>query len=171
MKLKIVAVAALLAIGSVGAQAGTPIVLTPGVDPDTYSADFNGKLNVNTFDLNLTGLNGVTFLEGQVSANFTGSKGYNVTAVTFDGFSFTPVTNSVSPNGKNGSDYWTLSLGAITSTMHSIVVTGTPLGGSTVGFVGSLSLGVTPVPEPETYAMMLAGLGALGFLARRRNNG
>ncbi len=26
-----------------------------------------------------------------------------------------------------------------------------------------------PVPEPETYAMMLAGLGMLGFLARRKN--
>jgi hypothetical protein len=26
----------------------------------------------------------------------------------------------------------------------------------------------TPVPEPETYAMMLAGLGLLGFIARRR---
>ena len=27
---------------------------------------------------------------------------------------------------------------------------------------------VTPVPEPETYALMLAGLGAMGFVARRR---
>lgn len=27
---------------------------------------------------------------------------------------------------------------------------------------------VTPVPEPETYALMMAGLGALGFVARRR---
>ncbi|MED5619943.1 PEP-CTERM sorting domain-containing protein [Ideonella sp. BN130291] len=26
----------------------------------------------------------------------------------------------------------------------------------------------TPVPEPETYALMLAGLGVVGFLSRRR---
>jgi choice-of-anchor A domain-containing protein len=32
-------------------------------------------------------------------------------------------------------------------------------------FTGSVPL---PVPEPETYAMMMAGLGLLGFLARRR---
>ena len=27
---------------------------------------------------------------------------------------------------------------------------------------------VSPIPEPETYALMLAGLGAMGFVARRR---
>ena len=32
------------------------------------------------------------------------------------------------------------------------------------------SITVTPVPEPETYALMLAGLAAIGGLARRRRN-
>jgi len=30
-------------------------------------------------------------------------------------------------------------------------------------------LEITPVPEPSTYALMLAGLGAVGLLARRRS--
>jgi hypothetical protein len=28
---------------------------------------------------------------------------------------------------------------------------------------------VTAVPEPESYAMLLAGLGLMGAIARRRN--
>ena len=32
----------------------------------------------------------------------------------------------------------------------------------------SADVNVAGVPEPETYALMLAGLGALGFVARRR---
>ena len=30
---------------------------------------------------------------------------------------------------------------------------------------------VSPAPEPETYAMFMAGLGLMGFIARRRKNG
>ena len=30
------------------------------------------------------------------------------------------------------------------------------------------SIGTAPVPEPETYALTLVGLGAIGFVARRR---
>jgi hypothetical protein len=42
---------------------------------------------------------------------------------------------------------------------------GTPGGHGTPGNPGSP---VAPVPEPETYAMLLAGLGLLGFMARRK---
>ena len=32
----------------------------------------------------------------------------------------------------------------------------------------SQTIPMAPVPEPETYALMMAGLGAMGFVARRR---
>ncbi len=39
------------------------------------------------------------------------------------------------------------------------------------GIAGSTTLySMTPVPEPETYAMMLAGLGLVGFMGRRRKS-
>jgi hypothetical protein len=41
-------------------------------------------------------------------------------------------------------------------------------GPDVVGNMRIITNNVTPIPEPETYAMMLAGLGMLGFMARRR---
>ncbi|MEJ6007394.1 FxDxF family PEP-CTERM protein [Paucibacter sp. AS339] len=36
------------------------------------------------------------------------------------------------------------------------------------GGMYTLTSTLAPVPEPETYAMLLAGLGAVGFMVRRR---
>jgi hypothetical protein len=36
--------------------------------------------------------------------------------------------------------------------------------------IGEVDVVAPPIPEPETYAMLLAGLGLLGFMARRKNN-
>ena len=45
------------------------------------------------------------------------------------------------------------------------------VGGDNMYSVGELQFsGVAAVPEPETYALMLAGLGLVGFAARKRHS-
>lgn len=56
---------------------------------------------------------------------------------------------------------------------HTISFTGTNLNNAwdTSAFIDNVALGVTPaVPEPESFAMMLAGLAILGATVRRRKN-
>ena len=42
-------------------------------------------------------------------------------------------------------------------------------GGQLIRTYTDVTPSVAAVPEPETYAMLLAGLGLLGFASRRRN--
>jgi hypothetical protein len=57
-------------------------------------------------------------------------------------------------------------------TLQNILVAQSPLGTDTLAFIEKKFAGVdvitTPVPEADTYAMLLAGLGLVGFAARRR---
>ncbi len=81
-------------------------------------------------------------------------------------------------NGATLLSSMTLSLGAINSwSSHSIfnmagidklVLDGSQSGFSPYGVDNLQFNSAAPVPEPETYAMMLAGLGLLGIVARRR---
>ena len=41
-------------------------------------------------------------------------------------------------------------------------------GGTDISYVSFSSTFTNAVPEPETYALMLGGLGVIGFIARRR---
>jgi len=35
---------------------------------------------------------------------------------------------------------------------------------------GNATFAITAIPEPDTYGMLLAGLGLFGFIARRKSN-
>lgn len=49
-----------------------------------------------------------------------------------------------------------------------LTISGTKLNASPLKASYNGSVSVSPVPEPETYAMLLAGLGVMGAIARRR---
>ncbi len=59
----------------------------------------------------------------------------------------------------------TINLGVLTTGQYHLDMFGTL--GANMG-VYSVSLAAAPVPEPSTYALLLAGLGVVGFVARRR---
>ena len=111
----------------------------------------------------------------------------NVTGATITPNQFTFSSLELNANGCGGGDSGgacflaTPSFVALTDNMSwTIDFTGTGLtfaaphlkvlfaGGDVGNGHGSLLSQTVPIPEPETYAMMLAGLGLLGFVARRR---
>jgi hypothetical protein len=51
---------------------------------------------------------------------------------------------------------------------YTLQIKGTVAGLSGGSYAGVLNI-ANPVPEPETYAMLLAGLGLMGFMSRRKN--
>ncbi|MRW86244.1 PEP-CTERM sorting domain-containing protein [Pseudoduganella sp. FT26W] len=67
-------------------------------------------------------------------------------------------------------DSWTAaSSGSLLNDSYIVKVTGKLLTSAATSYSGSVS--VTAVPEPETVAMLVAGLGLIGFAGRRRNKG
>src|SRR5574343_1478658 len=55
------------------------------------------------------------------------------------------------------------------STQYILRVTGTSLkDNASFGISGAFVQSISPVPEPETYSMLLAGLGLVGAIALRR---
>ena len=89
------------------------------------------------------------------------SRGTKVTNIDFT--SITLNGNAYSPVSTGAVEVWDLTSTKVTGPL-TLSVIGTA--GSNASYSGTLNL--APVPEPESYAMMLGALGALGFVARRR---
>jgi hypothetical protein len=95
-------------------------------------------------------------------SNGTGSVGANSFAVNVVGDEiFGTLSASLLPSNGATPDQYTWSLWSINS-----AITGLP---RNADFAPTSNIAVAVVPEPETYALMLAGLGAVGVVARRRS--
>lgn len=63
-------------------------------------------------------------------------------------------------------DVWTLASPHLVADTYHLLVSGKVLSNDATAYSGHLT--VTAVPEPDTYGMLLAGVGVIGMLARRR---
>ncbi len=95
----------------------------------------------------------------------------NNTVATFTGTGFGTVTN-LSPATDSGGGGWRVDNPFGKAKVDKLVftaLTSTVCGTQPCNNQSDCTLSsVTAVPEPGTCAMLLAGLGALGFVARRR---
>jgi PEP-CTERM motif len=157
MQFKALAAAALLAVAGSQALAAYNVegyeASTSTYVFGTFDIGANGSFS---FTANLAdGLaSGVYDIVGDIS-----STNFDLTSVTLNGHDWTLYTDS---KGK----YRFGDIDLTEATDLVIEVSGVKYGTGKGNFQGSLVL--SAVPEPETYALMLAGLGAVGFMARRR---
>ncbi|MBK7006396.1 MAG: choice-of-anchor C family protein [Burkholderiales bacterium] len=132
---------------------------------------------VNSLDLNGAKKSGISQI-----LNTVAGQTYNLSFDLAGNFEGSPVIKKMSINigphglysfdttGKSkhnmGWEHYTTTFVAQSSSTALSFVSNVP------GAYGSAldNISVTAVPEPETYAMLLAGLGVMGAIARRRNN-
>lgn len=76
-------------------------------------------------------------------------------------------TYSIAASNAGPSPYWGIGVGAAYAG-GTAFVHGNQDPGLDYAFRITPTTSTAPIPEPETYAMLLAGLGLLGFVARRR---
>lgn len=183
-----IAAAALLA-----ATLGTPA--RAGFNGDTVSLSYN---LLNMSGISFSGASALVGAGAEFSGSATDGFGqiWSFTIDVFDNgvtLGWTESTRAGVPNGGNiasGPDAWSFDLGFAASTVPSMGLTAFSSSGYFSPHTSSLthlnypdsqtlhlgfsrldstdSYTVTAVPEPETWALLLAGLGLVGGIARRR---
>jgi hypothetical protein len=144
MKLKHIAAAAAAAVALTGVASAQTTT--------TSVFDLTSGVFANPYTFTVTGLSSLV--------GDTNSLGVTWFGVLLQ--SPSPFYSALDTNPDDGFSFSGLSAGTYALTF---------LGSGTGGYGGSYTV-TTPVPEPQTYAMMLAGLCAVGFVAvRRRNRG
>jgi hypothetical protein len=123
---------------------------SPGVSEITaFSLSFSGDSQVANFTLGYSDLAGLVWDLGQGA--FIGNNGAVGTGEGIAAFSTDVMyLTGIGPNGVAGGAVSDFNTGGFTSTTQMV------------------SVSAVPVPEPETWAMLLVGLGLVAIVSRRR---
>jgi hypothetical protein len=109
---------------------------------------------------------GVSFSWGASPGNLPGGK-----AIGFSADLATDSNSPTQPMGVNPGEWLNIAFNTQANLITGLDSGGLHVGIHTQGYAGggSESLVVSPIPEPETYAMLLVGLTVVVLKARRRN--
>jgi hypothetical protein len=145
---------------------------------DTFAAGNNGATFADHFTFSVSGTTGMNFDAIISSISRTADTGLDISGLSLyrvgggtgtGGTAGDTLVTSGTSSMTGAMDVWTLSSNNLTAGSYYVLVSGNLVSDTSAAFGGAVMMSPTaPVPEPETYGMMLAGLGVLGFLARRR---
>lgn len=114
----------------------------------------------STLAMSAVGSYAQSFTSGTFSV-LTGGLGFTIGSVLLDA---TPFAFTTTNFGDSTFEQYTLTASSLAANTHTISVFGIGTAGS--GYTGNVV--ITPAPEPQSYALILAGLGVIGFIGLRR---
>lgn len=132
---------------------------------DTFEADNEGNTFADRFTFSVEGDVGMNLDAIISSISRSADVGLDITGLALYGEDDTLITNGTMLQ-TGAIDVWSISATNLMAGDYYLRVNGNLVSDTGASFGGAVML--APVPEPETYGMMLGGLGVLGFLARRR---
>ena len=148
--------AALMSGSAIGASAQS--ILASPIAGASFTDVVVGTISISS----LSDLTGSMFAASSVNY---GPFSLSLGSVTFSSASVGSLTGDLDPSAAG------FSFKNVLAGIYTVKASGSISGGSipNLAFIGA-NYTVTPVPEPETFAMLLAGLGLMGVIARRRKS-